>query len=218
MTDKQIQDEILAELALETEIHPEWIGVSVEGGVVTLSGHVETYSQKLAVERVVKRIYSAPAVVDQLEVNLPSRNEVSDQELARAAVDAIGALSQVPPDTIRVTIREGHLVLEGTLDWHYQCEAVEAAVRHLRGVRGVTSHLRLTPPVSPDGVRDLVTAALQSQSLMGGGGITVEAIGGMVILRGEVSCTHVRDEAEQAAWKAPGVKEVENWVAVVPGT
>jgi osmotically-inducible protein OsmY len=214
MTDKQLHDEILAELELEPEIHPERIGVSVVDGVVTLTGPVETYSQKLAVERVVRRVYSASAVVDQLQVNLPSRDEVSDQELAHAAVDAIGGLPQVPPDTVRVMVREGHLVLEGTLDWPHQCAAVEAAVRQLQGVRGVTSHLRLTPPVAADAVQELVTLALRTQNLVEGDGITVEAIGGMVILRGKVPCARVRDEAEQAAWMAPGVKEVENWVSV----
>lgn len=216
MTDKQLHDEILAELELEPEIHPERIGVSAEDGVVTLSGHVESYGQKLAVERVVKRVYSAQAVVDKLEVALPARDEISDQDLARAAVEAIGALSQVPQDTVRITVRDGHLILEGTLDWHYQCEAVESAVRHLPGVRGVTSHLELTAPVSPADVQELVAAALRSQDQAEGSRITVEAIGGMVILRGKVSCVRERDEVEQAVWKAPGVKEVENWLAVAP--
>lgn len=143
MTDQQLQGEILAELACESELRPERIGVSVEGGVVTLSGHVDNYRQKLAVERVVKRVYSAKGVVDDLEVRLNSRDEVPDDELAREAIQAISQLSEVPPDTVRVTVRDGHMTLEGKLDCPELATQIRWVVRYLRGVRGILDHLEI---------------------------------------------------------------------------
>ena len=116
MTDKQLHDEILAELEFEPEVHPERIGVAVRNGVATLSGQVDSYCQKLAAEHVVKRVYSARAVVNDLEVALPARDEVSDSDLARAAVQAIDGLTLVPRDSVRLTVRDGHVILEGELE------------------------------------------------------------------------------------------------------
>jgi len=216
MTDKQLHDEILAELSFEPEVHPERIGVSVEHGVATLSGHVESYSQKLAAECVVKRVYSAKAVVDDLEVRLPARDEVPDPDLAQAAVQAIEGLIQVPRDSIRITVRDGHLILEGKVEWQYQRQAVENAVRHLRGVRGVQNHIALTQPAAPGEVRQQIVAALGRSADVEGAGITVESCNGKVMLHGRVSCLREREEAERAAWRASGVTEVENRLAVVP--
>jgi osmotically-inducible protein OsmY len=143
MTDQQLQVEILSELACEPELHPERIGVSVEGGVVTLSGHVDNYRQNLTVERVVKRVFSAKGVVDDLEVRLPSRDEVPDDELAREAVQAISELSEVPPDTVRVTVRDGRVTLEGKLERPELATQVHWAVRYLRGVRAILDHLEI---------------------------------------------------------------------------
>jgi osmotically-inducible protein OsmY len=143
MTDQQLQGEILAELACESELRPERIGVSVEGGVVTLSGHVDNYRQKLAVERVVKRVFSAKGVVDDLEVRLSSRDEAPDDELAREALQAISELSDVPADTVRVTVRDGHVTLEGKLERRELATQVHWAVRYLRGVRGILDHLEI---------------------------------------------------------------------------
>lgn len=215
MTDKQLQDEILAELAYEPEVHPERIGVSVENGVVSLSGHAESYSQKLAAERVVKRIYSAKALVNDLEVRLPARDEVPDADLAQAAVRAIEQLTQVPRDSVRITVRDGHVILDGKLDWHYQRQAIENTVRHLRGVRGVLNHLTIAGTTVPDEAERLIRESLRRSS-QDGDAITVEISEQTVTLLGRVSCLRERDEAEWAAWRLPGIIEVDNRLMVVP--
>jgi osmotically-inducible protein OsmY len=216
MTDQQLHEEILAELAFEPEVHPERIGVSVEHGVVTLSGHVDSYSQKLAAERVVKRVYSAKAVVDDLEVRLPGRDEVPDTELAEAAIRAIEGLSQIPRDSVRITVRDGHLSLEGKVEWQYQRRAVENAIRHLRGVRGVRNHIALTQPAASKEVQQEIVAALRRSAEVEGAGITVESFQGKVTLHGTVSSLREWEAAERAAWRAVGVTEVENRLVIVP--
>ena len=145
MTDRQLQGEVLAELACEPGLHPERIGVSVEDGVVTLCGHVDTYRQKLAVERVVKRVYSAKGIVDQLEVRLPSRDEVPDDQLARVVISTIAQLSDFPTDAVRVTVRDGHVVLQGKLERSEQRTLAHAVIQYLRGVRGIFDHLEVQP-------------------------------------------------------------------------
>jgi len=215
MTDKQLQDEILAELAYEPEVHPERIGVSVENGVVSLSGHADSYSQKLAAERVVKRVYSAKAVVNDLEVRLPTRDVVPDADLAQAAVQAVERLTQVPGDSVRITVRDGHVILDGKLDWHYQRQAVENSVRHLRGVRGVLNHITISEAAVPEEAGRLIEGSLRRSS-EDGGAITVEISDRTVTLLGRVSCLRERDEAETAAWGVPGIIQVDNRLAVVP--
>lgn len=215
MTDKQIHDEVLAELEFEPEVHPERIGVSVEDGVVTLSGRVDNYAQKLAAERVVRRVYSARAVVNHLEVHLPARDEVADDELARAALRVLDGLADVPRDSIRITVRNGHLELEGTVDWHFQRQAVHTALERLRGVRGVVDRIRVREAETPANVRELIEGSLRRSGL-DTRSITVEVAGGRVILSGSVRSLRERDEAAFAAWRAAGVTGVENRLEVGP--
>lgn len=213
MTDKELQEEILAELACETEVHPERIGVSVENGVVTLSGHADSYGQKLAVERVVKRVYSAQAIVDHLEVRLPARDEVPDPELAQSAVLAIEKLSQVPADAIRITVRDGHVTLEGAVDWHRQRQAVENAVHHLRGVRGVHNHLTLAAEGA--GAAGPESEASLRRALTDGDELSVKIVGREVTLSGSVTDLRKGEEAAWAASRSAGYFDADNSLDVV---
>lgn len=216
MTDEQLHNEILAELEFEPEVHPERIGVSVRNGVATLSGQVDSYCQKLAAEHVVKRVYSARAVVNDLEVALPARDEVSDTDLARAAVQAIDGLALIPPDSVRITVRDAHAILEGELEWQFQRGAVEDAIHRLRGVRGVRNHITLANAAPAGEVRQKIVDALRRSAEVEGEAIVVESHNGRVGLKGTVSSLHEREEAERAAWRAPGVTEVENHLTVAP--
>jgi osmotically-inducible protein OsmY len=159
MTGWQLHEEVLAELEFEPQVNAERIGVAVDHGVVSLSGQVDSYAQKLAAERAVKRVYSARAVVNDLEVRLPSRDEVSDADLATAAVVAVDGLSTIPPDSVRLTVRHGHVILEGIVDWNYQSRSVERAIHHLRGVRAVRNQIRVRHGASPSDVKDRIEAA-----------------------------------------------------------
>lgn len=215
MTDKQLRNEILAELEFEPEVHPERIGVSVEDGVVALAGHVDSCSQKLAAERVVKRVYSARAIVNDLEVRLPSRDQMPDTDLAQAVIRTIDGLTQLPPYAIRVTVRDGHVTLEGAVEWQYQRDIAVSTVQHLRGVRGVLNHIALAESAAPEELSRDVIASLR-RSADQPDDINVEYSDGKVVLRGSVSCLRERDEAERTAWRARGVFEVDNRLTVVP--
>lgn len=216
MTDKQLQLEVLQELEFEPEVNSARIGVAVEHGVVTLSGRVHCYPQKLAAERAARRVYSAKAVVDDLEVVLSARDEVPEEDLARAAVQTVEALAILPPDTVRITVRDSHLVLEGTVEWQFQRQAAEHAVRHLRGVRGVLNHINLKPHPAPDDAETRLQAALQRSLAAEGNQVKIQVEDHTVTLCGTVRSLNDREAAVHAAWRMPGVTRVEDCLVVAP--
>lgn len=183
---------------------------------MTLRGNVASYSEKVTAERVALRVYGAKAVANDLVVHLVSGFERTDTEIAQAAVAALKWNSVVPDDHVTITVANGWLTLNGALDWNYQKDAAVRTVRDLTGVKGVTNNIVVTPQVKTIDVRDKIEAAFKRSAEVDARRITVSALDGKVTLTGNVHSWAERREAERAAWAAPGVKQVDDYLAVVP--
>jgi osmotically-inducible protein OsmY len=216
MTDKQLQQAVMDELEFEPGVRSTDIGVSVHEGVVSLSGFVDSFIDKFDAERAVKRIFGVKGVANDLQVRLPNAVQKTDPELARAAVHALESSSSVPSERIKVTVRDGVILLDGDVDWKFQRMAAEEALRRLAGVRDIRSHLKIKPHATASDVKSLIEGALRRSAEVEARRIVVETTDGKVTLRGSVHSWHEAAEAVEAAWRAPGVTQVEDRLTVHP--
>jgi osmotically-inducible protein OsmY len=216
MTEKQLQQAVMDELDFEPIVRSTDIGVSVHEGVVSLSGFVDSYGDKFDAERAVKRVFGVKGIANDLQVKLPNAGQRTDPEIAEAAVHALEASNSVPRGRIKVTVRDGVVLLDGEVDWKFQSMAAEDAIRHLSGVRDIRSHVRLKPHASAMDVKSLIEGALRRSAEVEARRIAVETTDGKVILRGSVHSWHEHGEVVNAAWRAPGVTLVEDRLTVQP--
>lgn len=213
-SNEQLQRDVLDELAWDPSVDASTIGVTANEGVVTLTGRVRSYADKLAAERTAKRVFGVHALADDLEVRLPSAAVRGDPEIAAAALSALRWHVSVPDDRIKVMVDDGWVTLEGQVDWQYQKQAAEKAVRFLTGVRGITNAMKVKPRATPSDVKARIEAAMKRTATLEADQLQVAVKDDKVTLKGRVQSWSEREAAERAAWNAPGVVAVENDIVV----
>lgn len=212
--DSEIKRDVEDELRWDPDIDATDIGVAVRNGIVTLAGFVRSYAHRTEAERDAKRVAGVVGVANDIEVRLPALDQRPDPEIARDAASALKAELPISSENIKVVVRDGWLTLEGAVEWNFARERAESSVKRVRGVKGVTNAITLKPKVQPHEVRRKIEDAFRRSAELDASRITVEAKGDEVILRGTVKSWAERQEAERAAWAAPGVTRVENKIAI----
>jgi len=215
MNDSTLRQDILDELDFEPSVDPADIGVAVDSGIVTLTGHVPTYSQKLTVEDVVHRVKGVKGIAQEIEVRPFGTNRTADDEIAKRAVNSISWNTSIPDNTVQVTVQKGWLTLTGKVDWQYQKVAAADAVRDLAGVVGVANQIQIKQMVSAGDVKKRIEDALKRSAETEARAIKVNILdGGKVRLEGRVHAWSERRAAERAAWSTAGVHDVDDRISV----
>ena len=215
-TDSEIQRDIEDELRWDPSLENDDVAVSVCDGVVTLAGYVKSYLDKWHAERVASRVKGVKAIANDLTVKLPSSSDRADPDIARAALDALKWNIAVPHDRIKLKVDKGWVTLEGDVDWSFQRDAAERAVRSLTGVKGVSNLVTIKARPTPQDVKQKIKEALERGAQFDADRIMVDVDGNKAILRGTVRSYAERRDAERAARNAPGITEVENKLTVDP--
>ncbi len=213
-TNTQLQRDVMDELQFEPSVNAANIGVIVKDGIVTLTGKVSSYAEKYAAVEAAERVSGVKAVTDETKVDLPLAHQRDDQDIAQAALNALKWHVWVPQGAIKVKVEQGWVTLEGTVDYKFQQTAAEDAVQDLTGVTGVSNLITLKAVVAPSDVKAKIENALNRAAELDGEDIEVEVDGNKVVLRGHVSSWAERDEAERAAWSAPGVWDVDDQIEI----
>ena len=215
MSELQLRQDIIDELEFEPSVNSAHIGVAVEKGVVSLSGHVGSYAEQLAAIAVVRRMKGVKAIADETEVRYPFDQRTSDDQIAKRAIDILGWDIWVPSGLIQITVHNGWVTLTGNVDWFYQKKAAEEDVRKLSGVHGVINNIAIKPRVKAEDIKRKIEDALKRHTEVEAKAIRVSVRGNdKVILEGKVDNWNERYAVENAAWSAPGVKSVEDRLTI----
>ena len=213
-SDKQIQQDVMAELSWEPSVNAAHIGVEVSDGIVTLTGHVTHYAEKLHAEQAAQRVDGVKALTVEMDVTLPGAGKRSDSDIAQSANSVLRWTTYLPTDHIKIKVENGRISLSGEVEWDYQRQGAVEAVHHLQGVTGVNNEITLKPQASASVVKADIEAALKRRAQKHAQAISVEVQGGDVTLTGIVNSWSERALAINSAWRAPGVRNVNDNMTV----
>lgn len=214
MTDTDLRQRIIDELEFEPSINAAHIGVVVDKGVVTLTGHVASYAEKLAAEYAVRRVKGVHGIAEEIEVRYPETKKTADDEIAARALQIIDWDTTIPDDKVQVKVQKGLVTLTGKVDWNFQRTAAADAVRKLSGVVNVVNLIDVKSRIQVGDVKDRIENALKRNAELEADEIRILTIDSKVILDGRVHSWRERDAAERAAWSVPGVTAVDDRLTI----
>jgi len=215
MTDSQLRQDIIDEFEFDPSFSGEHIGVAVDKNVVTLTGHVSSYAEKLAVIAAARRVKGVHAIAEEIDVRYPFQNKTADDQIAKRAIDILSWDVLVPPSGVEVLVQDGWVTLSGNVNWYYEKTAAEDDVRKLSGVRGVTNKIVIKPRIDSANVKDRIEAALKRHAEVEAKAIRVTVKeGNKVVLEGKVDNWDERRAVETAAWSAAGVASVDDRLTI----
>lgn len=212
-TDHKLKEDVTAALGWEPSIAADHIGVAVEDGVVTLTGHVDSYWQKSQAERAIGRVKGVKGLAEELEVRLPGHMKKGDDEIAQAALHRMSSDIAIPKDAVKVKVQKGWVTLTGEVEWHYQKDAAAREVRSLAGVTSVSNNVTVKAHPNTAKISGDISHALH-RNYFTDENVKVTADGGKVRLTGHVPSWSDRGLAFATAWMAPGVTSVQNDISV----
>lgn len=215
MDDLQVRQNVLDELEFEPSIDAAKIGVTVDDGVVTLTGHVSSYFEKLAAERAARRIKGVRAIAQEIEVSYSGAKQNVDDEIAKQVLSVLKWSVIVPSDAVKVTVQNGLVTLTGEVGWQYQRKAAEDAIRKLSGIVGVINNISLKPVVCVSDIKKKIEGALARRAHKEADAIKVTVRdGNKVSLEGKVDNWDEREAVEDAAWSIAGVQSVDDRLTI----
>lgn len=214
--DEDIRADVIEELQWDPRVQANEIGVAVKDGIVTLTGWVDSFLKKVAAEEAAHRVSSVRAVANDIEIRLPAFPERTDPDIAAAVVNALAWDAALPTGKVDVTVSQGWVTLKGQVDYYYQRIDADRAIRRIAGVKGVTNLLTIKPHILPSDLKQNIEKALVRNAQTDAKNISVEVQGSKVILRGAVRSYAEKRAAEDTAWSAPGITEVDNLIVVGP--
>ncbi|MBN8852064.1 MAG: hypothetical protein BGO55_26525 [Sphingobacteriales bacterium 50-39] len=213
-TDIEIKDDVMAQLKGEPALNAAMINVSVSHGVVTLSGEVDSYYKKMAAMDAIKVISGVRAIADDVHVGIYGGDSRTDTEIAEAAATAMSMHRDIDEKKIRISVDEGIVTLEGSVNWNFERRAVAEVIKGLKGVRGINNYVNVRPDVPPESIREQIRESLRRNVRLNADRIIVDVADSKVMLKGTVSSLAEGEDVEHAAWSAPGVVEVDNKLVI----
>ena len=213
-SDAQLQLDVIAELKWEPALDAASIGVEVKDGIVTLAGHVSSYSEKWNAETAAQRVAGVRALAVEIDVQLPGNYHRTDADIARSAENVLQWMSMLHKDKVKVMVEAGWITLGGEVSWEYQRRAAEKSVRGLLGVKGVSNQIMVKPHLTSGTIKSDIEAALKRRATDESQHISVSVEGTEVTLSGTANSLSESILASQAAWRSPGVWNVVNDISI----